>query len=85
MEERRYHTATITIYNRDTSHQKVQELLHKHSDNITMRVGYPLESEKMAIIFLILNMSNDKLGALSGQLGQLEDVDIQTTSLNLSE
>ncbi len=83
--EERYHTATITIYNRDTSYQTVQELLHKYSENITMRVGYPLEDEKMAIIFLILKMSNDTLGALSGQLGQLADVEIKTTSLNLSE
>src|SRR6056297_1236954 len=75
--EKRFHTATITIYDRDASYQKVQELLHKHAQNISLRVGYPLEDEQVAIIFLILRMTTDQLGALSGQLGQLKSVSIK--------
>lgn len=81
--EKRLHTATITIYNRDTSYQKVQELLHKHAPNITLRVGYPMEDKGVAIIFLILKMTTDELGAISGQLGQLKDVSIKTTTLDI--
>ena len=82
--ERRYHTATITIYDRDASYQAVQELLHKHASSISLRVGYPLEDERIAIIFLILRMTTDELGAISGQLGQLKDVSIKTTTLNIN-
>jgi putative iron-only hydrogenase system regulator len=81
--EKRLHTATITIYNRDTSYQKVQELLHKHAPHINLRVGYPMEDEGIAIIFLILKMTTDELGAISGQLGQLKDVSIKTTTLDI--
>ncbi|MCF7885794.1 MAG: iron-only hydrogenase system regulator [Candidatus Marinimicrobia bacterium] len=81
--EERYHTATITVYDRDASYQKVQELLHKHAANISLRVGYPMEEESVAIIFLILKMTTDQLGALSGQLGQLKSVSIKTTTLDI--
>lgn len=81
--EKRFHTATITIYDRDASYQKVQELLHKHAKNISLRVGYPLEDQGVAIIFLILKMTTDELGALSGQLGQLKDVSIKSTTLDI--
>ena len=81
--EKRFHTATITIYDRDVSYQSVQELLHKHAESISLRVGYPLESEGIAIIFLILKMTTDELGAISGQLGQLQSVSIKSTTLDI--
>ena len=80
----RYHTATITIYNIDESYQLVQELLHRFAKNICLRVGYPVEGKKTAIIFLILKMTNDRLGALSGKIGQLDSVQIKTTSLKIN-
>ena len=83
--QKRFHTATITVYNRDTSYQAVQELLHKHAQNISLRVGYPLEDKGVAIIFLIIRMTTDELGALSGQLGQLKSVAIKTTTLDIEE
>jgi len=42
-----------------------------------------MEDKGFAIIFLILKMTTDELGAISGQLGQLKDVTIKTTTLDI--
>jgi len=64
--EKKVHTTTITVFNRNSVYREVGELLHQHADNILLRVGYPVKGQNMAIIFLILNMSTDELGALTG-------------------
>ena len=62
--EKKVHTTTITVYDRDASYQQVGELLHSHAKSILLRVGYPMDNHNTAIIFLILEMTTDELGAL---------------------
>lgn len=83
--ETRFHTATITIYDRNAAFDKIQNLLHEFGKHIVLRVGYPICDSNCAIIFLILKMSNDRLGALSGKIGQLHDVSIKSNSLDIKE
>lgn len=77
----KYHTLTISILNRDTVYYKVSELLHKHADKIQLRIGYPLKEIDVSVIFLIVKMTNDALGAFSGKLGRLKDVKVKSTTL----
>ncbi|HCK99479.1 MAG TPA: iron-only hydrogenase system regulator [Candidatus Marinimicrobia bacterium] len=77
------HTTTITVYDRDSSYQQVGELLHQHANSILLRVGYPMADQNVAIIFLILNMTTDELGALTGKLGQIQTVKVKSTSLKV--
>lgn len=79
--EKRYHTLTISIFQRDSAYQKVGEVLHQFADRILLRTGYPIKEKNFAIIFLIVEMSTDELGALSGKLGQLKDVKVSTTTV----
>lgn len=79
--EKMYHTITITIYDRATVFTKVGELLHEYSDNISLRVGYPVPDKNTSVIFLIVTLTNDELGALSGKLGQINSVKVKSTSL----
>lgn len=78
---KKYHTITITIYNRDNSFNKVGELLHEYADEIHLRVGYPVPNKNIAVIFIIVTLTNDELGALSGKLGQIDSVKVKSTTL----
>lgn len=81
--EKRYHTLTISVFERDSAYQKVGEILHQFADRILLRTGYPIKEKNFAIIFLIVEMSTDELGAMSGKLGQLRDVKVSTTTVKL--
>ncbi len=81
--ETKYHTLTISIYDRDTSYKSVSELLHNFADKIVLRTGYPIPDKNAAIIFIILVMTNDELGALSGKIGQISSVKVKATTLNI--
>jgi len=77
----KYHNLCITVTDREQDYRKVGEILHQFAENIQLRVGYPVPEENIAIIFLILKMSNDSLGALTGQLGQLKTVLVRATTI----
>jgi putative iron-only hydrogenase system regulator len=81
--EKKVHTTTITVFDRNSVYREVGELLHQHADNIMLRVGYPMKDQNLAIIFLILNMSTDELGALTGKLGQIQTVRVKSITLNV--
>ncbi|MFO7896751.1 MAG: iron-only hydrogenase system regulator [Candidatus Cloacimonadales bacterium] len=79
--QEKYHNLCITVTDREQDYRKVGEILHQFAENIQLRVGYPVPEENIAIIFLILKMSNDKLGALTGKLGQLKTVLVRATTI----
>ena len=79
--EKKLHTITITIYNRDAIYKQVGDLLHDYAGSILLRTGYPMKEKNIAIIFLIVEMTNDELGALSGKLGQLNNVKVSATTI----
>ena len=79
----KFHTITITIYDRQNAFNPVSELLYQHADKISLRVGYPIKEKNVAVIFLILETDNDELGALSGKLGQIKSVKVKSTTLKI--
>jgi putative iron-only hydrogenase system regulator len=79
--EKKYHTITITIYDRDATFNKVGELLHEYAGDIQLRVGYPVPDKNTSVIFIIVTLTNDELGALSGKLGQINSVKVKSTTL----
>ncbi|OGU54553.1 MAG: iron-only hydrogenase system regulator [Ignavibacteria bacterium RBG_13_36_8] len=81
--EKKYHTITITIYNRDTAFNKVGELLHEYAESIHLRIGYPIPNNNIAVIFIIVTLTNDELGAMSGKLGQINSVKVKSTTLKI--
>lgn len=83
--EKRLHTITITIYNRDAVYKQVSDLLHDYAQYILLRTGYPIKEKNIAIIFLIVEMTNDELGALSGKLGQIKNVKVHANTIKLKE
>ena len=77
----KYHNVCITVTNRDEDYKTVSEIIHQCADDIHLRVGYPVPDQNVAIIFLILKMTNDKLGALTGKLGQFKTVLVRATTI----
>ena len=81
--EDRFHSVTITVYDREAAFNQVSTLLHTHTyaKHIQARLGYPLPGKNVAVIFLILKMTNNELGTLSGKLGQLPQVSVKAITL----
>lgn len=82
MLEKKLHTLTILVYQRDQVYSQVNELLHAHAPAIMLRVGYPVKEKNAAIIFLVMEMTTDEVGALSGRLGQLSGVKVKAATLS---
>jgi putative iron-only hydrogenase system regulator len=81
--EKQTHILSIVITDRDHAISQVNELLHKYADSISLRVGYPIPQKSASIIFLILELSLDELGAFSGKLGQIPSVKVKVTTLKI--
>jgi len=81
--EKKIHTITITVNDREAAYKKVGELLHNYADQINLRVGYPVPDKNIAVIFIIIELSSDELGALSGRLGQLHSVKVKSSTIKM--
>lgn len=81
--EKKIRTVTITVQDREKSFQLVSAILHDLADNILLRVGYPMPDQNISIIFIIIQLTNDELGAFTGKLGQITSVNVKSTSLKL--
>ncbi|MBO8160211.1 MAG: iron-only hydrogenase system regulator [Thermosipho sp. (in: Bacteria)] len=74
----RYYTIDIIINNRNDAYDKVNSLLHQYAKYIKLRVGYPMDKENMAVIFIIFKATNDLLGSFTGKLGQIKSVKVKS-------
>lgn len=82
--ENKFHTITITVYDRNLVYKQVGEILHQYAEKIELRVGYPIDEENIAIIFLVIQLTNDELGALTGKLGQIKSVKVKANSVKIN-
>ncbi len=81
--EKNVKTVTITVHDREKSFKKVSAILHDLADSIQLRVGYPFPDKNVSIIFIIIELTNDELGAFTGKLGQIASVNVKSTSLKI--
>lgn len=81
--EKKVRTVTITVHDREKSFQQVSTILHDLADSIMLRVGYPMPEQNISIIFIIIQLTNDELGAFTGKLGQITSVNVKSTSLKI--
>lgn len=74
---KRIGTISIFIENRDSAN-KVNEILSSYGDIIISRMGIPYREKQLSVIVLIVDATNEEMGALSGLLGNLKDVSVKT-------
>lgn len=67
----------IFVYDRAAS-ERINALLHEANDYIVGRMGIPYREKQISVISVILDAPNDVIGALSGKLGMVENVQVKT-------
>lgn len=69
----------IGIVIEDLSHIiEVNDILHQYSDIIIGRMGIPYKEKGINVISLMVNGTNDEIGALSGKLGKIYGLSVKS-------
>ena len=76
---KRIATMSIFIENKD-SVSSINNILMDFSDTIISRMGIPHRERNISVIVLILDTDNDKIGSLSGKIGNLNGVSVKTAT-----
>ncbi len=66
----------IMVYS-PKSVERINELLHQYSQYIVGRMGLPYQEKKVSVISVIMDAPNDVIGALSGKLGMIPEVNVK--------
>ena len=77
-QERRIGVVSIIVYDPDSAYMKLNQILHEFSRLILGRLGFPYRERHLSVIALIVDGSTDKIGAMTGQIGQLPSVTVRT-------
>lgn len=67
---------SILVYNKDAV-SPINTLLSTYSDDIVGRMGIPYAPKSVSVICIVLDTTNERIGALTGQLGRLEGVSVK--------
>ncbi|MCS5421944.1 MULTISPECIES: TM1266 family iron-only hydrogenase system putative regulator [Psychrilyobacter] len=76
---KRIATMSIFVENRE-SIASINKILMDFSEEIISRMGIPYREAGISVIVLILETDNDKIGALSGKIGNLKGVSVKTAA-----
>ena len=68
----------LIIKRREKAAPQVNDILTQFGQIIVGRMGFPYEKRGVNIITLIVDGTNDQIGALTGRIGQLKDVTVKT-------
>ncbi len=75
-QNKRLGVVAIIIEDRQHAVKKINDILTDHADVIIGRLGLP--QKNLSIISLIVDGSTDDIGALTGKIGQLDNVTVKT-------
>ncbi len=78
MDKKRVGFVGIVIEDRKKSAVAVNHILTQYGDFIVARVGIPYHEKNVSIITLVVDMSTNEMGALTGKLGVLEGVSVKS-------
>ena len=77
--EKHVGVVAVLISDRKNAAPKVNDLLTKFGGLIVGRMGIPYPARGLFVITLIVDGSNDEIGALTGRLGALPGVTAKST------
>ncbi len=72
--ENRVAVIGIVISNREETAKKVNEILSSFGEIIVGRMGIPYKERSISVISVIVDGTNDDIGALTGKLGNISGV-----------
>lgn len=64
----------IMIEHREQSAEEVNRIISQFGDSVVARQGVPYKDRLCSVISLIVDMTTDELGALTGRLGAVPGV-----------
>ena len=67
----------IFVYNRDSA-DRINDLLHEYRQYIIGRMGLPYREKDVSVITVVVDAPEMEIGALSGKLGMVRDVQVKT-------
>lgn len=68
----------IVVENPEQSSARVNKLLSEYSDIIIGRMGIPYDKRNVCVISVMVDGTNERIGALSGKLGRIESVSVKS-------
>ena len=68
----------IIVKDRKSSSSKVNEILTEYGEIIIGRMGVPYREKKLNVIALIVEANTDQIGALTGKLGMIPQVEVKS-------
>lgn len=71
----------ISVSNREGTSRKVNEILSSYGKVIVGRMGVPYKEENVSIISIIVNGTNDEIGAITGKLGNIKGIKVKVALL----
>jgi putative iron-only hydrogenase system regulator len=77
MSENRLGVVGIVIEDRQVA-AKVNQVLSEHADLIIGRMGLPHQTRDVSVISLIVDGSTDRVGSLTGKLGNIPHVTVKS-------
>jgi putative iron-only hydrogenase system regulator len=76
--EKRLGFIGIILENRKASAEIVNKTLSEFGDSIIARTGIPYQKKCCCVITLVVDMTTDELGVLTGRLGMIEGVTVKS-------
>ena len=67
----------IIIYENESA-EKINSILHDYAEYIIGRMGIPYKAKTLSVISIIIDAPNDTIGALSGKLGMIPNINVKT-------
>lgn len=68
----------IVVKNREECSRKVNDILSVYGHIIVGRMGIPYKDKGISVISLIVDGTNDDIGAVTGKLGNIEGVKVKS-------
>ena len=76
-EKRRLGVVAVILRNPDRAFSDFNALLHQFSGIIVGRMGLPYKEHGVSVVSLIVDGTNEEIGAMTGKIGQLPDVSVK--------
>ncbi len=68
----------IIVEDRKSAAEQVNTLISNYSHSIIARTGVPYKEKDVSVITLVVDMTTDQLGGLTGKLGALQGVTVKS-------
>ena len=79
MQSKELRIAIIAIIIEDMNKSNlVNSILHEYADMFIGRMGVPFKKRKVSVITLIAEGTNDNISALTGKLGRIEGINVNS-------